>query len=92
LVVIVYKVTLEVTSVKGRCGAGYKVGEKIVVKDPIIDMKESDRVCLYAMGALLPYLTALDRETAKEDWINMKEEIQCPDSKNTVVFKVTRLK
>lgn len=87
-----YEVTLEVTSVKGRCAAGYKVGDKIVVRDPAIDMKESDRVCLYAIGALLPYLTALDRETSPGDWINRKEEIQCPDSKNTVVFKVTRSK
>jgi len=87
-----YRVTLEVTSTKGHCAAGHKVGDKIVVKDPLIDLKESDRVCLYAIGALLPYLTALDRETSKKDWINRKEEIQCPDSKNTVIFKVSRSK
>jgi len=62
-----YKVTLEVTGTKGHCAAGYKIGEKIVVKDPVIDMKESDRVCLYALGALLPYLTALGRETSEKD-------------------------
>jgi uncharacterized repeat protein (TIGR04076 family) len=74
-VIVLYKVTLEVTSVKGRCAAGYRVGERIVIRDPLVDMKESDRVCLYAMGALLPYLTALDRETSEKDWINRKEEI-----------------
>lgn len=85
-----YKVILEVKEVRGNCAAGYKPGDKIVVKDPIIIMEETDRVCLYALGSLLPYLTALDRETKREDWINQKEEIQCPDPLNTVIFRVSR--
>jgi uncharacterized repeat protein (TIGR04076 family) len=46
---------------------------------------------MYALPALIPYLTAYYRETPPEDWINRKQELQCPDSSNTVVFALERL-
>jgi len=39
---------------------------------------------------LAPYLTALCRDTPKEDWINYKETIQCPDVDRPVIFKIER--
>jgi uncharacterized repeat protein (TIGR04076 family) len=52
--------------------------------------EESGRLCIYVLMALAPYLTALCRDTPKEDWINNVEVIQCPDPKRAVVFKVER--
>ncbi len=69
-----------------------KDDEKIVIENGLINLKESDRVCLYALGGLLPYLTVLYRETPEVDWINQKQEIQCPDNKNTVIFEIERVK
>jgi len=85
-----YRVTLEVKKVKGRCAAGYKVGDKIVIEEPFIIAKESSNICLYAISAVLPYLTILYRDTPANDWINQITELQCPDSINTVTFKVKR--
>jgi len=90
--VAMYKLILEVKEVKGRCAAGYKVGDKIVVKEPSILVKESNNVCLYAIGALLPYLTVAYREVSKSDWINQLQHLQCPDPINTVIFKISRQK
>jgi len=88
----VYRLILEVKDVKGNCAAGYKVGDVIVVEEGSIISRRSSNVCLYALGALLPYLTAAYRRTSKDDWINVVEELQCPDPVNTVVFKVIREK
>ncbi|TDA30946.1 MAG: TIGR04076 family protein [Hadesarchaea archaeon] len=87
-----YRVILEVKEVRGFCSAGYKPGDRLVIQEPSVLSKESADVCLYAIGALLPYLTALYRDTPREDWINQVQELQCPDVHNTVVFKVIREK
>jgi len=72
---------------------GYCVSEKIVYKEPNIDLEKSDRVCVFAPGSILPYIAGLVRTSAeKDDWIPFKAEIQCPDLNNTVIFEVRREK
>ena len=48
-------------------------------------------LCMYALPALLPYLTAYCRQTPEDDWINMKKELQCPDNTNAVIFGLERI-
>lgn len=85
-----YRVILEVTKTHPDCSAGYQPGEKIVLEHDMVVMGQSDRICPYALAAMLPYLPLLGHETPQEDWINKKTEIQCPDSKSTVLFSVRR--
>jgi len=80
-----------VKSTKGNCAAGYKVGDYFLVKEPMVIPAKPEGLCMYAIAAFLPYLAAYYRETSPEDWINMKEELQCPDFTNTVVFGLERL-
>jgi uncharacterized repeat protein (TIGR04076 family) len=87
-----YKVILEVIQVPEKCAADYKVGDKIVIEDPKIVLKESTNVCLYALSALIPYLIPLTRELPKDDWMNQITELSCSDPHNSVKFKVTRIK
>jgi uncharacterized repeat protein (TIGR04076 family) len=84
-----YRVTLTVKESRGNCPY-YRVGDKIVFEDAEIIKEESGRLCIYALTALAPYLTALCRDTPREDWINRKEVIQCPDVNRPVIFKVER--
>ena len=86
-----YNVKLTVKSIKGDCAAGYKVGDYFFIKDQaMIEAGEPKGICMYAFSALLPYLTAYCRKTFDEDWINLIEELQCPDSANAVVFGLER--
>ena len=62
----------------------YDYEETEIVKE------KSDRICLYALVSMAPYLTALCRDTPEDDWINYKETIQCPDADRPVIFKVER--
>jgi uncharacterized repeat protein (TIGR04076 family) len=85
-----YRVILTVKESRGNCPY-YKVGDKITFDGGEIIKDKSDRLCLYALSALTPYLTALYRDTPKSDWINRKEVIQCPDANRPVIFKVERI-
>lgn len=85
-----YRIILQVKDVKGDCAAGYKIGDKIVMEKGSIISEKSSNVCLYAIGALLPYLTVAYRKVPEDDWINLVEVLQCPDPVNTVVFRVLR--
>ncbi len=86
-----FDIKCTVKSVKGFCSAGYQIGDHFFVKDGLmIEAAEPKGICMYALPALLPYLTAFCRETPPNDWINMKKELQCPDNDNTVIFGIER--
>jgi len=87
-----YKVVLEVVHVPTKCAANYKVGDRIVIDDAIVRTEGSSNICLYALSALMPYLTPLSRELAEDDWMSEVTELACQDSHEPVKFKVTRIK
>jgi len=86
-----HKVKVTVTSVKGNCAAGYQVGDYFMIEEPMITPGKPAGMCMYAIPAFIPYLTAYYRETPSSDWINFKQELQCPDSTNTVIFALERV-
>lgn len=81
---------IEVTKVKGFCSAGYQVGQRFLFEDPLVIPQGKSPLCLYALSAMFPYLTAACRQTPPEDWINSVVELQCPDSANAVLFSIKR--
>lgn len=84
------KVEIKVKEVKGTCSAGYKVGDLFFVEEPVLVSDGKTPLCLYALSAMLPYITAYCRKTEEQDWINALEELQCPDCKNAVIFALRR--
>ena len=87
-----FNVKLTVKSVKGNCAAGYKVGDHFYIRNGLmIEAGDPAGICMYALPALLPYLTAYCRETPPSDWINLKQELQCPDNTNAVIFGLERI-
>jgi uncharacterized repeat protein (TIGR04076 family) len=84
-----YRLVLEVVQVPQKCAVNYEIGDRIVIDDATIDLKESTNVCLYALSSLMPYLTPLSRELAENDWMSKVNELSCQDG--GVKFKVTRV-
>jgi uncharacterized repeat protein (TIGR04076 family) len=84
-----YRVILTVKESRGDCPY-YQVGDRLTFEGGEIVKEESDRLCLYALSSMIPYLTALCRDTPKKDWINRKAVLQCPDVNRPVIFKVDR--
>lgn len=90
-----------VCEVRGRCPV-YKVGDKMVIADPKIDLARTDAICIHALPSLLHYALILDRAwNAVELGLTKPEDkdnayIQCVDPGapythgGTVVFKIRR--
>ncbi len=49
-----------VHEIKGDCPV-HRVGDKIVVHGPEIDLKRTDSLCTHALSTLLHYTTALEK-------------------------------
>lgn len=88
-----YELVFTVKEMQKDCPAGLKVGDKLVYREPNVILEDTDKICVFALGSILPYISALVRESREEgDWIPKKEEIICPDPSVRVVFKITRRK
>lgn len=88
---VIYKnIKVCIKSIDGKCPVNHQVGETFHIKNHRIISEGEDGLCLYALSAMIPYFTAYYRDTPEGDWINNKKELQCPDSKNTVIFEIER--
>jgi uncharacterized repeat protein (TIGR04076 family) len=80
------KMTLEIVSQKGFCGAGHEVGQKF-------DLSGStpEGLCQSALHSAYPTIFAL-RWGADFPWEKEKgvAHIACPDADNPLVMKITR--
>jgi len=91
-----------ICEVRGRCPI-YKVGDKIVIRDPVIDLKATSALCIHVLPTILHYALILDRAWNAVDLGLTKPEdkdhayIQCVDPGEpytpggTVIFKIRRV-
>ena len=82
------KLKIEITNIleAGTCNFGHKIGDVFTYPD------DKGKLCSYAWNAMFPYLTAL-QYGASFPWEEEKDTITvcCPDYKNPVVFKLTKI-
>ena len=82
------KVTL--LKVKGNCSR-CQAGLEFEVRNAKLHLPE-EGLCLFALGALIPNLTAsIINAEPEEDFLNLINEFQCPDPFAEVRFKVEPL-
>ena len=86
-----HKITITVTEIEGTCSAGFKVGDKIVIKRPRICLNETDNLCINALSAMMPYIRQWSSEPFPP---NARSIIHCPDAgpmrggHGSVIFKI----
>ena len=81
------KVTLE--RVEGACSR-CRAGMEFEVRNAILHLPEQG-LCLFALGALIPNLTAAACSSPDNDFLELISEFQCPDPFAVVRFKVEPL-
>ena len=97
----IYEVVIEVAEVRGSCAAGYRPGDRFVIKGFYIDPKKWEaKICIHALTAMMSLLSPfIHGVSAKLLGIGDREDegyIQCPDPGKpytcgaTVVFRVKR--
>ncbi len=93
------KIVIRVREIRGNCPV-FRGGDKITIKGPEINLKETDNICIHALAPLLHYVTAL-RDGIDPVKLGLakkgrKAYIQCPDpgepytSGGTVIFEIER--
>ena len=91
---------ITVKEIKGQCDV-HKVGDRIVIEGPEINLEKSDKVCIHALSPILHYAVAL-REGMDPVRLGLAKQgnkayIQCPDSGEPytgggrVVFEIERI-
>ena len=83
-----YRVTARV--VESKC-AHVKVGHKIVIEGPLVNLKETDSLCATALASMNHALymmkkTSNPREFGRADAFRLR----CPDAEDGVTFEITR--
>jgi uncharacterized repeat protein (TIGR04076 family) len=87
---------IEVVEIKEKCPV-HRVGDKIVINGPKIDLKRTDAICIHALSSILHYVVAL-REGVDLKKLGLSKDgkyayIQCLDpgepytDGGTVIFK-----
>jgi uncharacterized repeat protein (TIGR04076 family) len=84
-----YDLEVTVEKIQGKCGFGYKVGDKVYFKGP----KTKGNMCASALMATLPRIFAM-RFGAEFPWTKDKDVdyATCPDPENPVTFKIRRIR
>jgi uncharacterized repeat protein (TIGR04076 family) len=92
---------IEVVEVRGHCPV-YRVGDKIVIDDPVVVLEKTDALCTHALSSLLHYVLVLERDPDSAELGLTKPGdsehayIQCVDpgepytKGGTVVFRLRR--
>jgi len=93
---------IEVCEIRGKCPV-HKVGDKIVIDDPKIVLRETDALCTHALSSLLHYVLALEEGSDPVELGLSKPKdrehayIQCVDpgkpytNGGTVIFRCRRI-
>jgi uncharacterized repeat protein (TIGR04076 family) len=83
-----YDIEIMVTSQKGTCGAGHKVGDKWIISN-----HTPGGICLSAYPSMQSSIDVL-KYGGSFPWSDNPDEsgTTCPDPQNPVVFKIRRIK
>ena len=82
------KEQINIKVVESRCKF-YKPGDQIVIEGPLINLKQSDNVCLTAVSSFFPFVYALRKGvTPKQMGFPDQVLVQCPDYCAPVVFEL----
>ena len=68
-----------------------KVGDKIVIDGPMVNLKETDSLCATALGAINYSLFMMKNAKDPKDF--GREDVytlQCPDPETRVIFEISR--
>ncbi|MFQ5999836.1 MAG: TIGR04076 family protein [Candidatus Bathyarchaeia archaeon] len=97
-----YRLIVTVKEIRGKCPV-FKTGDKIIIESPRILSKETDSLCVHALGSMFSMITALSHGISfKELGLAHKENnvgyVQCLDPGppftpgGTVTFEIRREK
>jgi uncharacterized repeat protein (TIGR04076 family) len=88
---VVYDLRVVVDRVEGRGVCGMEPGDYFdLVASNELRLPAGKHFCIYALAAVLPLLSAKQRQNPPGDWIEHDTEVCCPDPDERVVMRIER--
>ncbi len=87
---VLYDLEVSVVGDPKAFNCSHKPGYAFSVIGENMTFIENKQFSIYAMGALLPLLSAKQRSTEENDWMSFDEFVSCPDPKCGAQFKIVR--
>lgn len=77
--------------IESKC-SHYKTGDKIYIKDALIDMDKTENVCIMALQSFFPFIFATRKGVTPEQMgFGERLLVQCPDYCAPVVFEIKKI-
>lgn len=86
-----YDLRVHVDSIEGRSVCGMMVDDYIdIVRSNEMRLPEGKHFCMYAFAAVLPMLSAKQRDLPADDWMNKDSLVACPDPEERLIMRIER--
>ncbi len=88
-----YRIIITAVKVDGICTVGIKEGDKLTIVNPSVDLSQTDKLCINALSALMPFVRQFSVDPLAE---NARTTVGCPDpgpeygGRGHVLFQITR--
>lgn len=77
--------------IESKC-SHYNKGDKIYIKNALIEKDKSSNICVMALQSFFPFIFAARKGvTSEEMGFGDKLVVQCPDYSEPVVFEIKKL-
>jgi uncharacterized repeat protein (TIGR04076 family) len=80
-----------VEEVRGKCTSGMRPGDYFLLRSGRLIIPVHRHFCLYALQAVLPFLSAKQRHLQDGDWLKDEHHFICPDPAGNVIMRIEQL-
>lgn len=87
-----YDLRVTVDRIEGRSVCGLSVGDYFeLTESSRLRIPDGHHFCIYALGSVLPFLAAKQRQMPMDDWLEQDSLVACPDPDERVVLRIERI-
>lgn len=86
-----YDLRVTVVEIRGPSVCGLQIGDYFeVTESSRVRIPAGKHFCMYALSAVLPLLSAKQRQLAANDWLERDSLVACPDPDEGLIMRIER--
>ena len=88
----IYDLRVTVVAIEGCSVCGMQVGDYFeLTESSRLRIPPGKHFCIFALSAVLPLLTAKQRQLADNDWLERDSLVACPDPEERLIMRIERI-
>jgi uncharacterized repeat protein (TIGR04076 family) len=86
-----YDLAVVVETISGHCTCNMRVGDRFYLRrSSSLTLPHDGHFCIWALNAVLPFLSAKQRRNHPADWIETDSRVSCPDPACGLIMRIDR--